>query len=367
MSLPPIQSPLPELQKKTPIVTPSEPVHNDDDRAFKGTMDSAQKQQAQNPKGSAEDSKESNDAKAAMNDAESTGNDLPEDGAEDELDSDLAATSAAQVESETNTLVLQLGGAALDPAQTDQAVLLAASFVVDILPRTTNDVTADLELSSSLSGNKPEILARLQALTGQLAAPATPTRQVADSIKLGNFDGAVLDELGKAVGQQASQVSDAVDALTTQSNHLDAKIQAATAAKTELVVPNRVGSTDWGEAMAGRITLMVNQKISAARIHINPPELGPIEVRVNLNHDQASVQFTSPSAQVRDALEQSIPRLRDMLENAGFSLADSGVNDQSQQGFEQRGGSGSSDQGASDEQVAQVESRQTIGLVDDYV
>ncbi len=109
---------------------------------------------------------------------------------------------------------------------------------------------------------------------------------------------------------------------------------------------------------------MVNQKISAARIHINPPELGPIEVRVNVNHDQASVQFTSQSAQVRDALEQSIPRLRDMLENAGFSLADSDVNDQSS-------GDGRHSDG---EEVAESEEvrteslkRESLGLVDQYV
>lgn len=356
MSLPPIQSPLPEIQKKTPAVSRPDPVLNEGGRGFKGSMDSAQKEQAQ----------ESKVAKAANDDAADVGNDLPDE-TSDELGNELAATSAAQVEAETNTLVLQLSGDALDPAQSDQAVLLAASFVVDSLPRATRDASADLELSSNLSSNKPEILVRLQSLTGQLAAPAAPTRQVADGITLENLDGELLEELGKSTTLQANQATEGADALTTQSNSLDAKVQAA-AAKAELVIPTRVGSTDWGEAMAGRITLLVNQKISAARIHINPPELGPIEVRVNLNHDQASVQFTSPSAQVRDALEQSIPRLRDMLENAGFSLADSGVNDQPQQGFgQQSGGDGTGSQNGPEEQIVQLESRQTIGLVDDFV
>jgi flagellar hook-length control protein FliK len=331
-------------------------------------MASASEEQRQSVRRQSERSDKSDEAKAASAKEAEGGNDLPEQDAE--LDAEIAATSAAQVETETNTLVLQLGGEMLDPAQSDEAVLLAANFVVESLPRAIQGTTTDLQLSSNLNGTKPDILARLQALTGQVAAPLAPTRQVADSVNFLNLDGAVLKELGNATALQGSQsAGDTVDALTAQANSVEARTQAA-ATRTELVVPNRVGSTDWGEAMAGRITLMVNQNISSARIHINPPELGPIEVRVNLNHDQASVQFTSQSAQVRDALEQSIPRLRDMLENAGFSLADSGVNDQSQQGFGQSGSHGD-DQGTgpagAEESVVQVETRQSIGLVDDYV
>jgi flagellar hook-length control protein FliK len=366
MSLPPVQSLLPEVQKKTPIVTKPEPAHNEQQRGFKGSMDSARQDQTDQANKRANTDKQSGDVKVANKEASDNGNDLPPE--DSEVDNPLTTTSSDLVEAETNTLVLQLGGEALDPAQTDQAVLLAASFVVDSLPRTTKDATADLELTSSLNANKPEVLMRLQALTGQLAAPVVPTRQVADGLTLENLENGVLKELGKASVLDAGELkSQTVDGLTSQSNNLDAKLQAA-AAKTELVVPNRVGTTDWSEAMAGRITLMVNQKISSARIHINPPELGPIEVRVNLNHDQASVQFTSQSSQVRDALEQSIPRLRDMLENAGFSLADSGVNDQPQQGFNQSGGGQSGKgEGNSEEQVAKVDTRQSIGLVDDYV
>ena len=368
MSLPPIQSPLPEAQKKTQAVTPPERTRAQDDREFKGSMASASEEQRQSSKDRSDRPDKASEGKAASGKETETGKDLPEQDAE--VESEIAASSAAQVKAETNTLVLQLGGETLDPAKSDEAVLLAANFVVESLPRTIQGTTTDLQLSSNLNSAKPDILARLQAFTGQGTAPLTPTRQVADSVNLLNLDDTVLKELGKTSALQGSQsTADTVDALTAQANNVDAKTQAA-ATRTELVVPNRVGSTDWGEAMAGRITLMVNQKISSARIHINPPELGPIEVRVNLNHDQASVQFTSQSAQVRDALEQSIPRLRDMLENAGFSLADSGVNDQSQQGFGQSGGQGDDQSGGTvggEDAMVEVHTRQAMGLVDDYV
>jgi flagellar hook-length control protein FliK len=138
--------------------------------------------------------------------------------------------------------------------------------------------------------------------------------------------------------------------------------------RAELSVPVRVGSTNWGESIAGRLSLMVNQRISAARIHISPPELGPIEVRVNLNGDQASVQFVSHSAQVRDALEQSIPRLREMLEDAGFTLEDSDVSDQSS-GKNSRQQSDS--QGEENQELVEQDRRSfnpvSIGLIDQFV
>jgi hypothetical protein len=73
-------------------------------------------------------------------------------------------------------------------------------------------------------------------------------------------------------------------------------INLASLQKTEVSVPIKVGSADWGDAIAGRISLLVNQRINSARIQLTPPELGPIEVRINLNSEQASVQFISHSS-----------------------------------------------------------------------
>ena len=357
MSLPPIQSPIPEFSKKTPPVSSPKPADNDDKRDFQGSLDSANKQVNESPA-------EAGAAKSKQADTDptaSSGNDLPQ---EESLDGDevLGATSADLTEAETKNLTLQLSGEALGPAKSDQAVLLAGRLSVESLPRAVQETSVDGQLASSPT-TKPEVLVRLQALTGQIAAPLQPTRQVSDGLDLENLDTGILKELGRTSTTQSSTT----DALTGLSTSAEAKI-LATSARADLIVSNRVGTPDWSEAIAGRISLMVNQHISSARIHLNPPELGPIEVRVNINNDQASVQFTSPSSQVRDALEQSVPRLREMLEAAGFSLADSGVSDQGQQGSdgpEER--QGNSESGMEDESSAVVETRQAIGLVDDYV
>ncbi len=92
-----------------------------------------------------------------------------------------------------------------------------------------------------------------------------------------------------------------------------------------------VNQAEWGRSVGDRLMLMVNNKVQSAHILLNPPELGPIEVRVNMNQDQASVHFVSNHSAVRDAIEEAFPRLREMFAQNGLSLADANVSQQSSQ------------------------------------
>lgn len=87
----------------------------------------------------------------------------------------------------------------------------------------------------------------------------------------------------------------------------------------------------WSEAVGSRLMMMVNGKIQSANIHLNPAELGPIEIRVNINQEQASVQFVSNNPLVREAIEDAFPRLKEMFSENGLSLADANVSEQSSQ------------------------------------
>jgi flagellar hook-length control protein FliK len=81
----------------------------------------------------------------------------------------------------------------------------------------------------------------------------------------------------------------------------------------------------WDQALGERVHWLVTQRFQAAEIHLNPPELGPVEVRLALDRDQASVRFISPHASVREAIEAAMPRLREMLGESGIHLADVNV------------------------------------------
>lgn len=86
----------------------------------------------------------------------------------------------------------------------------------------------------------------------------------------------------------------------------------------------------WDQAVAQRVLWMVKQGAQSAELRINPPGLGAVEIRVALReNDQARVSFTSPHADVREALEAAFPRLREMLHANGLSLEDADVSSHS--------------------------------------
>lgn len=90
-----------------------------------------------------------------------------------------------------------------------------------------------------------------------------------------------------------------------------------------------VGRERWGEEFSQRITwLATPRQDQTAELHLNPPQLGPLDVVLKVSGDHATALFTSPHAAVRDAVEQALPRLRDMLADNGITLGNTTVSDQ---------------------------------------
>ena len=86
---------------------------------------------------------------------------------------------------------------------------------------------------------------------------------------------------------------------------------------------------NWGRTLGQQLNWMVNNQLQQAEIRVNPPDLGPIELRVSLQHNQTSVTFFCHEAAVREALETALPRLREMLDSQGITLNQAQVSDQS--------------------------------------
>jgi flagellar hook-length control protein FliK len=85
---------------------------------------------------------------------------------------------------------------------------------------------------------------------------------------------------------------------------------------------------------------LVRDGVREARLQLHPAELGRLQVTVTTEGDQTKVVFTAETAAARDAIEQSMPRLRDMLEQSGLQLAQSDVGQRDLQGNSERGGDG---------------------------
>lgn len=77
---------------------------------------------------------------------------------------------------------------------------------------------------------------------------------------------------------------------------------------------------DWSKDLGQQIVWMTNKAIPAAEIKLNPAHLGPISVRIDVNQDQATVMFTTQHAEVKEAIEASIPKLREMLGTQQLNL-----------------------------------------------
>lgn len=82
---------------------------------------------------------------------------------------------------------------------------------------------------------------------------------------------------------------------------------------------------EWNKDLGERIVWMSNKAVPSAEIRLNPEHLGPISVRVNVADDQASVVFTAQHAATRDAIEASIPKLREMMGSQQLNLVDVNV------------------------------------------
>jgi hypothetical protein len=81
----------------------------------------------------------------------------------------------------------------------------------------------------------------------------------------------------------------------------------------------------WQEAFAGRVQWLVDQRVGEARIKLNPPELGAVDIKISLVEDKTYVQLTAATSAARDELAQSLPRLRDLFTASGLELGGASV------------------------------------------
>lgn len=115
------------------------------------------------------------------------------------------------------------------------------------------------------------------------------------------------------------------EAVTTQSfglNSTAASTAVLNAAAEKVHVDAPVGHSKWGGELAQKVVWMASQQTQVAEIHLNPAHLGPVEVMLSISQDQATAQFVSSHPAVRDAIQDALPRLREMLAESGIQLGD---------------------------------------------
>lgn len=118
---------------------------------------------------------------------------------------------------------------------------------------------------------------------------------------------------------------------------------------TQLQVSTPAGQRGWATEIGNQVSWMLGRNESKAELVLTPPSLGKLGVSIHVNGDQTTAHFVAATQAARDALEQAMPRLREVLQQAGINLGQTNVSTSGEQrphdgggDSGQRGGWGSS-------------------------
>ena len=270
------------------------------------------------------------------------------------------------------TTAAQSVNAGADLAETAFSRLQRPGPVADNRPFGT--LAADAQLATVTRGDAlPTSIAR--EIPQQ--APVLPTLQdaqiPADSLKQAEMP------LGQgALTAQSSQNTPTLVSQAPANPATSTTGAAVSQAQAPIDVPVR--DTAWSGMLGERVLVMANNQLQNAEIRLTPAELGPLRVQVAVDDGAASVTFHAQHAITRDAIEQALPRLRELFAENGLTLGQADVGDQAgpdvQQGNREAAGEGAraegvygqTDEDAAVESVAAGERPRSSaeGLVDTF-
>lgn len=92
-----------------------------------------------------------------------------------------------------------------------------------------------------------------------------------------------------------------------------------------------VASHEWNQGLGQQLVNMHLRGDQSVDLHLHPADLGPISINLRVDSSQAQVQFFSHNANVRSAIEQALPQLKEVLAQEGIALGQTSVGDQRQQ------------------------------------
>lgn len=258
-------------------------------------------------------------------------------------------------------------------AASDTTTLVSASSELGITGTTPvinqEGQVTKLEMSTLMSARSGESPAVNNSLN--LGQPALDSDQAGDSdqltlLSLGQEKGAITTSQkesfaslltgqgeAKSLTQTGSQTQTSLAATDSVVRNMESLLPAGRNFVVQTGVPTSLGHPQWSQGVGDRVLWLAAQNVSSAELRLDPPELGPMQVRVTVHHDQVHVNFTSAHAVVREALDQGAQRLREMFQEQGMSLnvevSDHQAHEQSDGQSSGRGKSGANDDVAEDD------------------
>lgn len=176
------------------------------------------------------------------------------------------------------------------------------------------------------SGDFADSLGQAQGKTSATSGASVPSGK-AEPGKL------AIDAQLAATAKAGSAVSDAsIKEAPADLSRLAAQLQpgALQQAAAAVAVPadkltGRVGTPAWDQQLGQKVVWMAAGGDQSATLTLNPPDLGPVQVVLTVTNDQADAAFMSAQPEVRQALEAAMPRLREMMSEAGIAFGSATV------------------------------------------
>ncbi|WP_397596485.1 flagellar hook-length control protein FliK [Silanimonas sp.] len=225
----------------------------------------------------------------------------------------LAAQAGAQAAASTLASARGFALGALLPEAVDARLPDSAS------PSTVTALALDKGVASTMAAAAiPMPLANAagpDALAAALARqPASLRLPVAD-----DSDTAALTALTETLGLE--RAPDAAPLAPTSPTPALHKLDLAAAFPAPVPLP----SPRFAEEVGARLQWIAEQQGGEATLRISPDGLGPVEIRLKLDGDRVELGFTATQQDTRQALQDALPKLREMLAQQGLQLGHADV------------------------------------------
>ncbi|GGY68417.1 hypothetical protein GCM10011613_10800 [Cellvibrio zantedeschiae] len=221
-----------------------------------------------------------------------------------------------------------------------------------------------------VASNQP-LAADANQTQNQSLDPKASFEKTLQNISIPESAGRDAGATSAAAPANSTNSAPATSALDSMLRFSDANTPSARGFVVQTAVPVPVGQPQWSQAVGEKVLWLAAQNVSSAEIHLNPENLGPMQVKVSVNQEQTTVNFTSHHPVVREVLDQNMGRLRDMFSEQGLNLVNVDVSDKSfsrQQGEakDQKGQAGNKDVATDEDTQVAVSAITQQRLVDHY-
>jgi flagellar hook-length control protein FliK len=210
------------------------------------------------------------------------------------------------------------------PSRQAQVAINLASVIRQGIPSdTVSSQPKDVEGLQLADVLKESVLPAVQSKPNLMADPSSQTGLPKAGIAMTSAITAASLQQQVPLTTTAAAVNMVVTTLPTEPG-----INTLTSMTGSIGTP--VQSSSWSQGVTEQVAYMVQGRFQSAELRLNPANLGPLQIKMNLQDDQASVTFISAHAPVREAVDAALPRLREMFEQQGLNLADVDVSQYSE-------------------------------------